>query len=96
MDGQTFEWDDAKAESNLKKHSVSFKAALGIFDDISALERLDTSMPYGEDRFVITGMVNGVALTAVYMERNGRTRIISARKATRREEREYYRNQTEG
>lgn len=94
--GDAFEWDDAKAKSNLKKHNVSFKAALGIFDDVFALERIDRSMAYGEDRFAVTGIVNGVMLTVIYTERNGRTRIISARKATKHEEREYYRRQTEG
>ncbi len=95
MNGHDFEWDEDKAESNLKKHGVSFEAARLIFDDIFALDRLDTTMDYGEDRFVITGLVNGVLLTAAYTERNERTRIISARKATANEEREYYRSQTE-
>ncbi len=90
-----FEWDNAKAESNLKKHAVDFEAASRVFDDVYALDRPDATMDYGEERFVITGMVNGVVLTVAYTERNGCTRIISARKATAHEEREYYGSQTE-
>ena len=43
---------------------------------------------------IITGMVNGQLLTVVYTERGERTRIISARKATKHEQRDYYRSQT--
>jgi uncharacterized DUF497 family protein len=94
MNDEDFEWDDAKAESNLKKHGISFEAARRIFDDVFALDRVDSTTDYGEDRYLITGLVNGMLLTAAYTERNGRTRIVSARKATKREEREYHRSQT--
>ena len=52
-------------------------------------------MDYGEDRYLITGLVNDVVLTVAYTERNGRTRLISARKASKREEREYHDSQTQ-
>src|SRR5450759_1658223 len=48
----------------------------------------------GEIRYVITGMVNDVILTVVYTERGERPRIISARRATKHEQEEYYRSQT--
>ena len=48
----------------------------------------------GEIRHIIAGMVNGILLTVVYTERGDRIRIISARKATKREQEEYYRSQT--
>ena len=89
-----FEWDAAKAESNLAKHGVSFAAARGVFDDVFAFERCDLGSKPGEIRYVITGMVSDVVLTVVYTERGVRTRIISARKATKHGEREYYRSQT--
>lgn len=95
MNDEDFEWNDAKAEGNLQKHGVSFEAACRIFDDVVALDRVDTTTDYGEDRYLITGLVNDVLLTAAYTERNGRTRIISARKATKREEREYHGSQTQ-
>jgi uncharacterized protein len=91
--GDDFEWDKAKAESNLRKHAVSFEAACGVFADAFAFDRLDTTINHRESRFVITGIVNGVLLTVVYTERGDRIRIISARKATRHEQAEYYRGQ---
>ena len=94
MDEDLFEWDAAKAESNLEKHGVSFEAARDVFDDVFACERFDLESHPGEMRSVITGMVNDVILTVVYAEREERVRIISARKATKHEQREYYRGQT--
>jgi len=80
-----FEWDVAKAERNLLKHGVGFEAAQYVFDD---------GFAPGEIRYVITGTVRDVVLTVVYTERGGRNRIISARRATTHEQREYYRSQT--
>jgi uncharacterized DUF497 family protein len=94
MDKDEFEWDAAKAESNLKKHGVSFEAARRVFDDAFAFEWCDAAGKSGEIRYVITGMVHDVILAVVYTERGGRARIISARKATKHEEREYHRSQT--
>ena len=65
-----------------------------MFEDAFAFERCDVDSEPGEIRYVITGMVNDVILTLVYMERGGRTRLISARKATKHEQAEYYRSQT--
>ncbi len=89
-----FEWDELKAQGNLAKHGVSFEAALLVFDDVFALERLDIGGESAEVSYVTTGVANGVVLTVVYTERGVRIRIISARKATRHEEEEYYRSQT--
>jgi uncharacterized DUF497 family protein len=89
-----FEWDEAKAQSNLAKHRVSFAAARLVFDDVFALERLDFGGERPEVRYIVTGMVNGVLLTVVHTVRGDRTRIISARQATKHEQREYYRSQT--
>ena len=70
------------------------KAARWVFEDDFAVEWPDADLPYGEMRFVITGMVDGRLRRVAYTERNDRIRIISARKATRHEQREYYRSQT--
>ena len=94
MDEDQFEWDDAKARSNLAKHGITFEAACRVFDDVLAFDQLDLDSGPGEIRYVITGMVNGLPLTVVYTERGCRIRIISARKATKFEQREYYRSQT--
>jgi uncharacterized protein len=89
-----YEWDEAKAESNLWKHGVAFADAQRVFEDVFAMHSFDVDAGHGEERMVATGMVNGILLTVVYTERGARTRLISARKATRHERREYYRNQT--
>jgi hypothetical protein len=76
------------------KTGVSFEAVRCVFDDVFAFERCDFDSAPGEVRYVITGMVNDVILTVVYTERGERTRIISARRATKHEQEEYYRSQT--
>jgi uncharacterized DUF497 family protein len=96
MEDKSFEWDDDKARRNLTKHGVSFEAAQLVFDDVFAFERIDSSPAYLEIRYVVTGMANGVLLTVVHAERGDRLRIISARKATKHEQRAYYRSQTRG
>jgi uncharacterized DUF497 family protein len=96
MGGDEFEWDARKAQSNLAKHGVGFEDARLVFDDAFALDRLDAGGGHAEPRYVITGMTNGVLLTVVYAERGERTRIISARRATRHERREYFCSQASG
>lgn len=86
-----FEWHDAKAEANLQAHGVSFDLARTIFKDPLAVERLDDREDYGEERFVIVGMAEGgVVLFVAYTEREGRMRIISARRATQNEQDDYF------
>jgi hypothetical protein len=94
MQSEEFEWDGAKARSNLAKHRVSFEAARLVFDDPFALDLLEGGGGHGETRCILTGMANGILLTVVYIERGARTRIISARRATRHEQRKYYDSQT--
>ena len=94
MADDEFECDAAKAQNNLAKHLVGFEAARRVFDDAFALDRHDIGSRGGEVRYVITGMVDGALLTVVYTERGERTRIISARRATKHAQREYYRSQT--
>ena len=89
MRDERFDWSDAKARSNLRKHGVSFEAARLVFDDPASVDDVDARENYGEDRFV-TGQTNGRLLTVAYTERDGRIRIISARKATRREQDGYF------
>jgi uncharacterized DUF497 family protein len=89
MSGDAFEWDKPKAAENYAKHGVDFETACQVFRDPFAVERLDDREDYGEDRFVLIGIVEDVVLTVVYMERDGRFRLISARRATRHEQDEY-------
>jgi hypothetical protein len=76
-----FEWDDAKAASNLEKHGVNFEDARSIFRDPFAVELLDDREDYGEERFILIGMSSTNILVVVHTEHHERNRIISARKA---------------
>jgi uncharacterized protein len=91
MKDEWFEWDDAKAEANFKKHKVRFEHAVEACEDYDALVELDDSEDYGEDRFVLIGRSSNGVLTVVYTERNHRIRIISAREAHDYERRNYRR-----
>ena len=86
-----FEWDDAKAEANLRTHGVSFDLAKTVFKDPFAIERLDDREDYGEERFVMVGMAEGnILLFVAYTEREECIRIISARRATQNEQEDYF------
>lgn len=84
-----FEWDAAKARSNLAKHGIDFADAVTALEDASALtieELVD-----GEQRFVTLGLdAIGRPLVVVYTFRSTTIRVISARKATPAEERQYW------
>lgn len=87
-----FEWDDAKAAANVAKHGVSFERARLVFRDMARIEAYDDRRDYGEDRFIATGDAGGVILVVAHTEREGRVRIISARRATRHERQTYAEN----
>jgi len=81
-----FEWDPAKAGANLAKHGVSFEEAVTAFGDPLAINMPDPSHSVTEERFLVLGMSSQQRLLVVaYAERGPRTRLISARTATRRE-----------
>ena len=67
---------------------MTFELARLVFEDPNAIDRLDLDEP-GEDRELITGLVGDVLLTVCFVERGRRKRIISARKATKREQVDY-------
>lgn len=90
MDDGEFEWDDAKSAQNYADHGITFDTAKRVFQDPFAIERLDDREDYGEERYVIVGMVEGRVLCVVYTLRNGAIRIISARGAEPHERRRYH------
>jgi uncharacterized protein len=90
MADDAFEWDTTKAAENYAKHGVSFETAVEIFRDPFGVERPDDREDYGEDRYILIGAATGAILTVVYTERNGRIRIISARRATKHEQDDYF------
>ena len=86
-----FDWDPDKNQSNKADHNgIGFEDAQHIFDGL-VLSCLDTRENYGEDREIAYGAIGlGTVLAVVYTERDETIRIISARKATRSETRNYY------
>ncbi len=87
-----FEWDEQKEQINILKHGIDFSTAAYVFNDENRLELYDEAHSYSEDRYITIGLINGTAylVMVVYTERGEAIRIISARKATRQEERLYY------
>lgn len=88
--GRNFEWDERKAAENVAKHGVSFEMACDVFSNPFAVERLDDRQDYGEDRFVILGMVEGRLLLVGYTMRDETVRTISARGTEPYEQRQYH------
>jgi uncharacterized DUF497 family protein len=84
-----FEWDEQKRQTNLAKHRLDFAIAYRIFADPFALEEEDRSLDYSEPRYKIIGLVDDVLLLAVYAERGDTIRIISLRRATAAERKQY-------
>ncbi len=89
MNNDDFEWDDAKAAANLKKHQISFATAARVFDDPDVYFVADAGH-YDEQRFIAIGMVDARLIATIYTERGETVRIISARKATKHEQNTYY------
>jgi uncharacterized DUF497 family protein len=85
-----FEWDDDKDRSNRQKHGIGFDEAKYIFDG-PILTKIDDRENYGEVREISIGMLSETAvLTVVHTLRGSNIRLISARKADRRERQIYY------
>jgi uncharacterized protein len=85
-----FEWDPEKAARNSDKHGVSFHEAATVFGDPLALTYFDPDHSEDEDRFLTFGhSQQGRLLVVSHTDRGDRTRIISARQATRRERKQY-------
>lgn len=92
MEGLTFEWDPAKARQNLSKHGVSFEEAQTAFHDENARLIYDPDHSLAEDRFLLLGLSASLRLVVVsHTHRAEETviRIISARRATKQEQRQY-------
>jgi uncharacterized DUF497 family protein len=85
----SFEWDDAKARSNERKHGVTFERATQAFADPFAVVTFDDRDDYDEERFTLLGISGEVLLFVAYTERGERVRIISARRATKHEQEIY-------
>ena len=93
MKNSEFEWDDEKEKSNLKKHGVSFEEGATIFNDPRIATISDPDHSEDEERFVSIGIsVIRRLLTVIHTYRTERIRLISARKATKAEKKNYENN----
>ena len=89
-----FEWNADKATDNLRKHGVSFDEAVTAFGDPFSVLLRDPEHSVGEERYLVLGLSStGRLLVVSFVERPPRTRIISARLATRRERQDYEEDQ---
>lgn len=90
-----FEWDKRKASANLRKHGISFDEARTAFFDESAMLYHDPDHSDQEDRFLLLGnsfKLNTVVVCHCFRESESKIRIISARKADKSEQTEYWNN----
>lgn len=84
------EWDADKARANAAKHGVTFEEAATVFSDPLELTILDPSHSVEEDRYVSVGTSAAGRLVVIgYTERGSKIRVISARRATMREQHDY-------
>jgi len=87
-----FDWDKNKAKINLLKHKVSFEEAQSVFDDDNARLIFDPDHSESEDRFILLGLSCSLKILTVvhcYKDENNIIRLISARKATKSEIKNY-------
>jgi len=85
----SYEWDERKRRSNVKKHGIDFIDVPKLFESDVVLipdERFD----YGEPRFIAIGILKNLVVVVAYTERDENIRIISARKATKNEQIYYF------
>lgn len=91
INNMLFEWDEEKNRINKRKHKISFETAANVFFDENRIEQLDEFHSDEEERWQVIGMVDEI-LFVIYTERDDKTRIISARRADKKERRMYYGN----
>jgi uncharacterized DUF497 family protein len=85
-----FQWDSAKAASNLQKHGVPFDYATRVFLDRRRQDGVDRRHTYGEERRITVGSIEGRVYVVAYTRRRAAIRLISARKASARETQKYH------
>jgi uncharacterized DUF497 family protein len=84
-----FEWDEEKNERNIRERAIDFADIPPLFDGFTVTIEDDRDA-YGEQRFSTIGLLRANVLVVVHTERVGKIRIISARRATRNEQRLYF------
>ena len=92
MDAIDFSWDEGKNRENLRKHGISFEEASTAFSDENARLKHDPDHSQDEDRFILLGFsakLRLIVVSHVYRQTGQQIRIVSARKATRNERKQY-------
>jgi len=95
MNELRFEWDDRKEKINIRNHGISFDEVRTVFYDENAIQFFDPDHSEDEDRFILLGMSFKLRILIVchcFRENETVVRIISARKADKNEEHEYWRH----
>ena len=90
-----FEWDEAKSDACFKDRGFDFAYSARAFFDEDRLVQEDTRYSYGEERYQLTGRIDGRVYVIVYTLRTDSIRIISARKANQREVNRYENSKNE-
>jgi uncharacterized DUF497 family protein len=85
-----FQWDPAKAATNLQKHGVPFEYVTRVFQDQQRQDGVDRRRHYGEERRITIGSIEGRVYVVAYTRRRAAIRLISARKANARETQKYH------
>ena len=85
----SLEWDEAKRASNLRKHKIDFDDPTELFEG-ELYTKMDVRFDYGETRFVTFGVLDGEILAVAHTENESVIRVISARRANRHEQKEYF------
>jgi hypothetical protein len=94
MDELRFVWNGRKEKANIRKHGISFEEARTVFYDENAIQFFDPDHSEDEDRFILLGMsfkLRAIVVCHCFRESDTEVRIISARRADRGEEQEYWR-----
>jgi len=84
-----FEWDEAKRQSNLRKHHLDFVDAESIFSG-ATFTFADDRFDYEEDRYITLGLLKEIVVVIAHTERANGIRVIMMRKATKHEQRLYF------
>ena len=84
-----FEWDEEKNLKNIEKHGLSFEYASLVFNDEHRIEKYDDKHSQDENRYNVIGMVNEILFVVITYREGDTIRIISARRANKRERGEY-------
>jgi uncharacterized DUF497 family protein len=84
-----FEWDEIKRQINIRKHALDFIDVISIFEGVT-LTIEDTRLDYGEIRYITLGLLKEYVIVVAHTDEGDVIRIISARKATKNEERRYF------